>query len=288
MSQHFSEADLILNKDRSIYHLNLRAEHIADTIIAVGDPSRVHKVTQYFDKVEFEMNKREFITHTGFYKGKRLTVISSGMGTDNVEILLTELDAIVNIDFEKRQAREAHRSLQIVRVGTSGSLQAAIGIDSFVASDYAIGLDTLMCFYQLPQDDFEQRVGQKIQETLELPFRPYCVKGDEGLRSRLAFDMLAGNTLTAPGFYAPQGRLLRLPIQYPQLIRTLSYFHEEDFWLTNFEMETAGYYALARLLGHQMISLNAILANRITGEFSKNPDKTVDALIRQTLERLVK
>jgi uridine phosphorylase len=281
-----SASELIINTDGSIYHLNLKSEDIADTIITVGDPSRVHKVSQYFDKIDFEMNKREFITHTGTYKGKRITVISSGMGTDNVEILLTELDAAVNIDLKKRVPKKNRRNLKIIRVGTSGALQPSIAVDSFLVSVNAIGLDTLMYFYDLPQNNFELEVVHSFQKEMNLPFTPYCVPGSEMLRKQIAFDMLEGNTVTCPGFYAPQGRDLGLGIKYPDWVKKLEYFHLQDFWLTNFEMETAGYYAMARLLGHEMISLNAIVANRITNEFSKNADKAVDNLIKIVLERI--
>ena len=281
-----SASELIINSDNSIYHLNLKSEDIADTVITVGDPSRVHKVSQYFDKIDFEMNKREFITHTGTYKGKRITVISSGMGTDNIEILLTELDAAVNIDLKKRVPKKTRRNLNIIRVGTSGALQASIAVDSFLVSVNGIGLDTLMCFYDLPQNNYELEVVHKFQKEMNLPFTPYCVGGSEKLRKQFAFDMLEGNTVTCPGFYAPQGRDLGIGIKYPNWVKSLEYFHLEDFWLTNFEMETAGYYAMGRLLGHEVISLNAIVANRITNEFSKNTDKTVDTLIKMVLERI--
>lgn len=280
------ESELIINKDGSIYHLNLLPEHIADTIITVGDPGRVHKITQYFDSIDFEMNKREFITHTGTFNKKRITVISSGMGTDNVEILLTELDALANIDLKKRQLKEKHTRLNIIRIGTSGSLHADIPVDSLLVSQAAIGLDTLMCFYQLPQSDLEIDISRQMQEKLNLPFQPYCVNGSEQLRERLAHDMRGGNTVTCPGFYAPQGRRLRLGLKLPTLINELAYFHPHDFWITNFEMETAGYYALGRLLDHQVLSLNAMVANRITNQFSKDPDKTIDMLVKKVLERI--
>jgi len=281
-----AESELIINKDGSIYHLNLKPENIADTILVVGDPNRVHKVSQYFDSVDFEMNKREFITHTGFYKGKKLTVISSGMGTDNVEILLTELDAVVNVDLKTRERKKKLKKLNIVRIGTSGSLQAAIGVDSLVASSHGLGLDTLMYFYKLAQSDFEKDFSQKFQKKLQLGFTPYCVEGSQTLIQKLAFDMVKGVTVTAPGFYAPQGREIRTSIRYPRLVDDLSFFQHEDHWLTNFEMETAGYYAMCRLLGHEMLSLNVILANRITQEFSKNAEKAIDNLIKLVLERV--
>jgi uridine phosphorylase len=280
------ESELILNRDGSIYHLNLLPEHISDTIITVGDPGRVHKITQYFDTIDFEMNKREFITQTGTFNKKRITVISSGMGTDNVEILLTELDALVNIDLKRRSLKEKRTRLNIIRIGTSGSLHADIPLDSLLVSHAAIGLDTLMCFYQLPQSDQEKDITRQLQEKLNLPFQPYCVNGSSQLRERLAFDMAGGNTVTCPGFYAPQGRRLRLGLKLPALINELTYFHPHDFWITNFEMETAGYYALGRLLDHQVLSLNAIVANRITNQFSKDPDKIIDALVKKVLERI--
>jgi uridine phosphorylase len=280
------ESELILNKDGSVYHLNLLPEHIADTIITVGDPGRVHKITQYFDDIDFEMNKREFITQTGKINNKRVTVISSGMGTDNVEILMTELDALVNIDLKKRRLKDQRKTLNIIRIGTSGSLQGDIPIDSHVVNKAAVGLDTLMCFYHLPQSEQENKITGSLQKKLSLPFQPYCVSGSEELKTQFAGDMIEGNAVTCPGFYAPQGRRLRFEPKIGNLINELNHFHEHDFWLTNFEMETAGYYALGRLMGHQMLSLNAIVANRITNQFSKDAEKTINALIKKVLERL--
>jgi uridine phosphorylase len=279
-------SELILNKDGSVYHLNLSPEDIADTIITVGDPGRVHKITQHFDDIDFEMNKREFITQTGICNNKRVTVISSGMGTDNVEILITELDALVNIDLKKRVLKEKRRRLKFIRVGTSGSLQAEIPIDSHVVSGNAIGLDALMCYYNLPQTEFEITLSQQLQQKLQLPFLPYCVAGSTALLDQFGADMIEGNTVTCPGFYAPQGRKIRLDLKYPNLINELNYFHVQNFWLTNFEMETAGYYAMCRMLGHDAISLNAIVANRITRQFSKDSDKAMDGLIKKVLERI--
>ena len=280
------ESELILNPDGSVYHLNLRPEHIADTIITVGDPGRVHQVSQYFDEVEFEMNKREFITHTGYLNKRRITVISSGIGTDNVEILLNELDALANIDLVKREVKKDLTSLNIIRIGTSGSLQEDIRVGSYVATDYAVGFDTLGCFYAYPQGEFEGGVGRKLREKLQLGFTPYVIKGSPELKEQIAFDMIKGNTVTAPGFYAPQGRTLRLPVIHPELTNDLMYFNENNFWISNFEMETAGYYALGQLMGHRMLSLNAILVNRARNTFSKDPNKIVDGLIRKVLSRI--
>jgi uridine phosphorylase len=281
-----SETDLILNPDGSVYHLNLLPKHISDTIITVGDPSRVYMVSQYFDEVEFEMNKREFITHVGRYNGKRITVISTGIGTDNIEIFFTEIDALANIDLKTREPKPRKKKLKIIRIGTSGALQEDISIGSHLVTDYAIGLDSLMNFYDLPMDDFETGVAHDLQKKAGLPFMPYVVKGGELLRKRIAFDMALGNTVTCPGFYAPQGRELRIPIRFPHLMEELNYYHKGDFWLTNFEMETAGYYALARLLGHEVLSVNAIIANRVKNKFSKDPGKVIESLIEKVLDRV--
>lgn len=280
------ESELILNKDGSVYHLNLKPSHISDTILTVGDPSRVYMISQYFDDIDFEMNRREFITHVGNYKGKKITVMSTGMGTDNVEIFLTEIDALANIDLKKREPKQRRRKLKIIRIGTSGSMQEDIPLGSHLVSDYAIGLDTLMCFYNLPQDKFEKEIGKELQEQTQLPFTPYVVRGSQSLRDQIGEGMIIGNTVTCPGFYGPQGRELRLPLKNKRLLETLNYYHKEGFWLTNFEMETAGYYALGRLFGHEVLSVNAIIANRIKNKFSKNPNKIVDSLIRKVLDRI--
>lgn len=283
----FPPSELILNPDGSVYHLNLRPEHIADTILAVGDPSRVYQISQHFDALEFEMIKREFVTHTGTYKGKRLSVISTGMGTDNVEIFMNEVDALVNIDLLHRHRKAQHTRLKIIRIGTSGSLQEDVPLGSHLVSQYAIGLDTLMFFYKLPADTFEKQLATATQEHLGLPFTPYCAKGSVFLKEQLAFDMVKGNTITCPGFYAPQGRKLRFELQYPDLIARLASFRYADVRFTNFEMETAGYYALGRLLGHDVLSLNAIIAHRPSNQFAEHPKKIVDSLIEKVLERII-
>jgi uridine phosphorylase len=283
-----SEADLVLNSDGSVYHLSLHPKHISDTILTVGDPSRVNMISKFFDSIEFEMNRREFITQVGTYKGKRITVISTGIGTDNIEIFFTEIDALVNIDLKTREPKARRKKLNVVRIGTSGALQQDIPLGSHLISDYAVGFDNLMAFYDLPQDALEQAVGEDIQKEMELPFRPYVVRGSEALLKKFSAAMLTGNTLTAPGFYAPQGREIRVPIKYPRLLQDLNGYHFKsgDFWLANFEMETAGYYALGRLLGHEVLSANAIIVNRITGRFSKDPNEVVEGLIQKVLDRL--
>ncbi len=283
-----SETDLILNEDGSVYHLNLLPKHISDTIITVGDPSRVYQISQYFDDVEFEMNKREFITHVGKFNGKRITVISTGIGTDNIEIFFTELDALVNIDLKTREPKSRRKKIKVIRIGTSGALQEDIPLGSHLVTDYAVGLDSLMNFYDLKMDEFEQNIATDIKNNTSVPYAPYVVKGSETLKEQFAFDMVSGNTVTTPGFYAPQGREVRVPIKFPKLLEELNYYHNKssDFWLTNFEMETAGYYAMARLLGHEALSVNAIIANRVKNKFSKDPIKVVDGLIRKILERI--
>jgi uridine phosphorylase len=271
-----------------VYHINLLPKHIADVVIAVGDPGRVFKVSQHFDEIEFEMNKREFITHVGTYKGKRLTVISTGIGTDNIEIVMTELDALVNIDLKTREPKSRKKKLKIIRIGTSGAIQEDIPLGAHLVTDYAVGLDNLLNFYELTSTDFENAIADDIQKKVKLPFKPYVVQGSATLLNEIGYDMISGNTITAPGFYAPQGRRVRAAIRFPDLLKELNYYHNKssDFWLTNFEMETASYYALGRLLGHEMLSLNAIIANRIKTKFSKDPEKAVDSLIKKVLERI--
>jgi uridine phosphorylase len=281
-----SESELILNKDGSIYHLNLLPKHISDIVLAVGDPNRVNMISKYFDNIDFEMNRREFITHVGTYKGKKITVISTGMGTDNVEIFMTELDALVNIDLKKREVKQRKRKLKIIRIGTSGALQEDIPLGSHLVSDYGVGLDTLMCYYNLPQDKFEEETSKELQVQTKLPFTPYVVRGSQSLKEQIGKDMIVGNTVTCPGFYAPQGRKIRAELKNDRLFDSLNYFHKDNFWLTNFEMETAGYYAMGRLLGHEVLSVNAIIANRVQGKFTKDSNKIVDSLICKVLDSL--
>ena len=282
------ESDLILNSDGSVYHLNLLPKHISETIITVGDPSRVYRVSQYFDDIEFEMHKREFITHVGKYKGKRITVIGTGIGTDNIEIFFTELDALINIDLKTRELKSKRKKIKVIRIGTSGSLQEDVPLDSHLVTDYAVGFDNLMNFYNLEMDSFEDSLGKDIQKKTKISFTPYVVRGSSMLRKQFAPDMAVGNTITAPGFYAPQGREIRLPLKYPKMLEDLSKYHikSSEFRLTNFEMETAGYYAMARLLGHEVLSVNAIIVNRAKSKFSKDPNKVIDGLIKKILDRI--
>lgn len=212
--------------------------------------------------------------------------MSTGMGVDNIEIAITELDAIFNIDLKKRVSKKKKKSLNIVRIGTSGAIQEGLNVGAEVVSEYGVGMDNLMLYYNMDHTAFELEIGIKLQKALNLPFPPYVVKGSEILKKKIGKGFADGNTVTSPGFYAPQGRQLRLPIRNPKFLDQITYFNHNGFWLTNFEMETSMLYALARLLGHQALSINAILGNRIKGTFSKNPYKTIDSIIVKVLDRI--
>ncbi len=282
----FSDADLILNKDGSVYHLSLKPKNVANNIIVVGDPGRVYRVSKHFDRIDFEMNKREFITHTGVYKNKQVTVMSTGMGADNIEIVMIELDALFNIDLKKRIPKEKKQSFNVIRIGTSGAIQEDLKVGSEVMSEYGVGMDNIMWYYQLESSEFEKEIGEKLQQAVHFPFPPYIVKGSEKLMKKLGEGFVKGNTVTSPGFYAPQGRQLRIPVSDPKLLDQITFFNYKDFWLTNFEMETSMLYAMARMLGHEALSINAILGNRIQKTFTKNPYKTIDSIIKKVLDRL--
>lgn len=282
-------AELILNEDGSIYHLNLLPKDISTTIITVGDPERVHQVSRYFDTIEVKKHKREFHTHTGHKNGKRLTVISTGIGTDNIDIVLNELDALVNIDFKTRTINKNRIRLNIIRIGTTGSIQPDIPIDSFLMSEYSIGFDGLLHFYQHDDISNTEIENAFIAHTVwdSMKARPYVLPYSADLAKLFTHNRIRlGFTATNTGFYGPQQRQLRLESSEPALLEKMTSFVYNDKRLTNLEMETSGIYALAHLLGHQAVSLNCVLANRATGEFSKNPTKAVDDLINFCLERL--
>jgi uridine phosphorylase len=282
-------SELILNPDGSLYHINLRPENIANDIIFVGDQDRVEKITNRFDSIEFTTQKREFKTQTGIYKGKRISVISTGIGPDNIDIVINELDALVNIDLVTKKPKDKLTSLNIVRIGTSGSLQKDIPVDSFVMSEYAIGLDNMLRSYlidEVSEQDIETAFIEQTNWDLRKG-RPYVIKGSEKLASKIFSDkMHKGFTGTAGGFYGPQGRVLRLNIQDADLNTKMDNFNFNGTRMTNLEMETAAIYGLSKLLGHECLSLNAIIANRATGDFSKNPYQVVEDLIDYTLEKL--
>jgi len=284
-----ASSELILNPDGSVYHLNLKPENIAHDIIFVGDPDRVGKITQFFDSIEFSIQKREFKTQTGIYKGKRLTVLSTGIGPDNIDIVLNELDALVNIDLNTRQPKEQLTSLNIIRIGTSGSIQADIPVDSFVLSQFGIGLDNMLRSYivdGVTHTDMEEAFMTHTQWDVRKG-RPYAIACSETLEKRIESNQMhKGITATIGGFYGPQGRVLRLPIQDSQLNSKMDNFQFKGNRITNLEMETTAIYGLSALLGHNALSLNAIIANRASGTFSEDPTKAVDELIAYTLDKL--
>ncbi|WP_053977804.1 nucleoside phosphorylase [Mangrovimonas xylaniphaga] len=286
----FKASELILNPDGSIYHLNLLPENVSETIILVGDPDRVDQVSQYFDSIEFKKRKREFHTQTGTYKNKRITVISTGIGTDNIDIVLNELDALMNIDFSKKEIKENLTSLDIVRIGTSGSIQEHIPVDSFVISKQAIGFDNLLTFYDCKGLELLKDVSESFMQHTKWSkdkSKPYVIGCDTSLFERLkSHETIDGFTGTNVGFYGPQGRILRLSIEDRDLNSKLATFKHKGLSITNLEMETSAIYGLSKLLNHKAVSMNAIIANRATGQFSNNPKETISRLIRYTLDKL--
>lgn len=282
-------SELILNPDGSVYHLNLLPENIASDIIFVGDQDRVSKITKFFDSIEFSTQKREFKTQTGTLKGKRITVMSTGIGPDNIDIVMNELDALVNIDFKTRAPKENLTSLNIIRIGTSGSLQADIPVDSFVLSKFGLGLDNMLRSYLIdPISHLEMEEAFISHTSWDLKKgKPYVVSCSEKLEKMMESDQMhKGITATAGGFYGAQGRVLRLGIQDEKLNSKMDNFTFDGNRITNLEMETAAIYGLSALLGHNALSLNAIIANRANGDFSSDPYKAVDALIAYTLDKL--
>ncbi len=287
-----AESELILNPDGSIYHLNLKPENIADTIIFVGDQNRVPKVAKHFDSVEFETQKREFRTITGTFKGKRISVMSTGIGPDNIDIVMNELDALVNIDLKTRSIKKEHTSLTIVRIGTSGSLQKDIPVDHFVLAEYGLGFDGMLWFY-----DCDKVVEKDMSEAFEKhtnwhsrKAKPYIVQNHSGLTKVLGGGdkVHLGITATAGGFFGPQGRVLRLALEDTKLNNKIDSFEYKGHRVTNLEMETSAIYGLSKLLGHKACSMNCIIANRAEGTFSEDPYKAVEELIEYTLNKLVK
>jgi uridine phosphorylase len=285
--QRIAESELIINSRGAIYHLDVRPEELAQDIITVGDPDRVAEVSKYFDSVETKRQYREFITHTGYIGKKRISVVSTGIGPDNIDIVLNELDALVNIDFETRLVKPTLTSLNIIRVGTSGSLQADIPVDSFVASTHGLGLDNLLNYYRLEHNEQEVQLLQSFVTQTQLHAQishPYICLASASLLKNFVDGFHQGITVTCPGFYGPQGRILRLGIKNPELIDRLTQFRFGPHRISNFEMETSAIYGLGKLLGHHCLSLSAIVANRVAKEFSKNSAVTIDSLIQKTLQ----
>lgn len=283
------ESELIINPNGSIYHLHILPEQLADDIIVVGDPQRVEVISNYFDTIECKISNREFVTHTGTLNGKRLTVLATGIGTDNIDIVMNELDAVVNIDLNTRKLKKTHKSLNIVRLGTSGALQKDIPVDSFVFSSYGLGLDGLLNFYEGRDRVIDQKMTQAFVDFADwdkVLSRPYIVPASKILEDKISKGMYKGITATAPGFYGPQGRELRLALAQPQINNILEKFNYNNHVITNFEMETSAIYGLGSLLGHQTATVCAIIANRYNKTYSADYKKTVLKLIELMLNHL--
>ncbi len=284
-----AESELIINSRGAIYHVNLKPEELADTIITVGDPGRVAAVSKHFDRIDCQFEHREFITHTGYIGNKRLTVLSTGIGTDNIDIVLNELDALANINFETRTIHPTLKRLKIIRIGTSGSLQADIPVDSFVASTHGLGIDNLLNFYRQENNDEELAIVQNFVNHTQLGGHistPTIASAAPALQKYFVEGFHQGITVTCPGFYGPQGRVLRLGLQYPEFVDKLTSFRYGNHRISNFEMETSAIYGLGKLLNHYCLSLNAIVANRVKQEFSKDGTLAVEKLIVKSLEIL--
>ena len=285
------ESELILNRDGSVYHLHLKAEHIADTVIMVGDQGRVQQVSKYFDSIDHRIQNREFVTHTGTYRGVRISALSTGIGTDNIDIVLNELDAAVNIDPIERVPISARRKLTIVRIGTSGALQEDIPVGSQVVSEFGLGLDGLIYYYKYKFDAIENELTDRINNHLKWNAdlsRPYITKGSESLIQLLGQGMVKGITATASGFYGPQGRRLSLEPSDPEINNRLRSFAFQNHRVVNFEMETSALYGLGKLLQHDCCTCCLVIANRIRKEYKDDYSKDVDELIETVLERLVR
>lgn len=285
--QRIAESELIINDRGAIYHLDVKPTELAENIITVGDPDRVKEVSKHFDKIEIQRQHREFVTHTGTLGSKRISVVSTGIGPDNIDIVLNELDALVNIDFESRTINPHLKQLNIIRIGTSGSLQADIPVDSFVASTHGLGIDNLMNFYLHENNEEEQQLLQAFvtQTQLHSGFsNPYIAGAAASLMRHFVEGYHQGITVTCPGFYGPQGRVLRLGISNPNLIDRLTEFEFGKHRITNFEMETSAIYGLGKALHHNCLSLSAIVANRIHKNFSSDGGALVEKLIVKSLE----
>ncbi len=289
----FPETELILTKDHRVYHLNLKNEDIADDVIVVGDQNRVAEISKLFSKIDFKTQHREFITHTGVYNGKRITVLSTGIGTDNIDIVMNELDAAVNINPLKRELNPVLRKLNIVRLGTSGAIQPNIAVNNVVVSSHGLGLDGLLNFYDNWKNFNENEISEAFMKHTSwgggLPY-PYCIKASEKLLGKFLTltdkSFHTGITATAPGFYGPQGRQIRLRSSHPELNELLTNFDHNGLRIANFEMETSALYGLGAMLGHHCLTACVIIANRIRKEFTSDYQKSVELLIEKSLERL--
>ena len=280
------ESELIINDRGAIYHINLLPEELAETIILVGDPGRVEKVSKYFDRIEHRLQHREFVTHTGFIGNKRMTIMSTGIGPDNIDIAMNELDALANIDFKNRTINTDFKKLNIIRFGTSGALQADITVDSIVASTHGLGFDNLMNYYDYEKSADEKNLIASFLEQTKMDTSitmPYVFRGSEMLIKKFDDSFFKGITVTAPGFYGPQGRELRLKSRSRELIDKLTDFTFNGFRITNFEMESSAIFGLGKLLGHECLSINVVVANRVTQKYSSDGNAAVEKMIERAL-----
>jgi len=286
MQQPIGASELIINPRGAVYHLDLRPEELAGTIITVGDPNRVAHVSQYFDHIEHRSAHREFITHTGYIGSKRISVMSTGIGPDNIDIALNEVDALVNIDFETRCINDIKKSVSVIRLGTCGSLQGEVGVDQLVAGTHGLGVDNLLHFYQPNNNPEELAILAAFEQHTNIQahhIKPYISSASAGLLKHFTEGYNHGITVTCPGFYGPQGRILRLPLKMPNLVDQMTSFRFGNHHIANFEMETSAIYGLCNLLGHQCLSINVIVANRVKKEFSKDGAKAIDHMIQKSL-----
>ena len=282
-------SELPINADGSAFHLHIKPEQLAQTVVLVGDPERVTMVATFFDVIECEIRSREFHTITGIYKGKRISCVSHGIGTDNIDIVVTELDALANIDFAKRTVKEKHTSLTLVRVGTSGGLQEFCPVGSYVVSEYSMGFDGLLNFYKTTDGILEMNIENAFKTHTDWSPRlaaPYVVQADKELVERIGFDMIKGITISAPGFYGPQGRFVRIPLAFPQLNEKIESFNFNGHKITNFEMESSALAGLGKMLGHKAMTVCAIIAGRVSHTMNTSYKGTMEALIETVLQRI--
>ncbi|MCX6231663.1 MAG: nucleoside phosphorylase [Bacteroidetes bacterium] len=283
------ESELIISPDQTIYHLKLHPDNIAENIIVVGDPGRVAEISSLFDSIELKVQNREICTHTGYFNNKRISVLSTGMGPDNIDIVMNELDALVNVDLIKREPKEKHTALNIVRLGTSGALQGDLAVDSFLMSEYGLGLDGMLHFYKDVNKVSDKKMTdsfiQHTQWSNDLP-RPYIVKASQKLMDKLGAGFSKGITATAPGFYGPQGRQIRLELAFPEINNLLETFRYENHRICNLEMETSALYGLGAMLGHECLTVCVLIANRVSKQFSADYKKPVKQLVEIILQRM--
>ena len=290
MNQPIPASQLVLNSEGAIYHLNLHPNQLADDVLLVGDPGRVEMISDFFDTIEVKRQNRELVTRTGYYHGKRISVISTGMGTDNLDIVMNELDALANIDLKTRMPKETRRTLNLIRIGTCGALQPDIPVEnSYIATRYAIGLDGLLYFYEKNKEVNEIAIRDAFIEQMDYPKdlpTPYVVEGSKELFDRLAEGYIQGVTATAPGFYGPQGRTLRMHLAYPETNRKIESFNYQGWRVCNFEMESSALYGLGKMMGHNCLTICAVIANRVSEKFCSDYHPYVKKLVENTLNRL--